>query len=129
MCRTAIALISNALVEVTNAELLLKIKGVIALFIQTMSVGLSIVFFAVKESGLMSIQTWGYTVDSLDTFLLTLFDKYAELLKKRFSDDFQEASHYGSPPRFCLLIVLARLFQPMIICQCQSINQTSMIRW
>ncbi|KAL8781688.1 MAG: hypothetical protein Q9194_000191 [Teloschistes cf. exilis] len=105
MCRTAIALISNALVEVTNAELLLKIKGVIALFIQTMSVGLSIVFFAVKESGLMSIQTWGYTVDSLDTFLLTLFDKYAELLKKRFSDDFQEASHYGSPPRFCLLIV------------------------
>ncbi|KAL8641606.1 MAG: hypothetical protein Q9228_001605 [Teloschistes exilis] len=92
MCRTAIALISNALVEVTNAELLLKIKGVIALFIQTMSVGLSIVFFAVKESGLMSIQTWGYTVDSLDTFLLTLFDKYAELLKKRFSDDFQEAN-------------------------------------
>ncbi|KAI4091498.1 MAG: hypothetical protein L6R37_007731 [Teloschistes peruensis] len=126
MCRTAIALISNALVEVTNAELLLKIKGVIALFIQTMSVGLSIVFFAVKESGLMSIQTWGYTVDSLDTFLLTLFDKYAELLKKRFSDDFQEASHYGSPPRFCLLIVLARLFQPMIICQCQSINQTKL---
>ncbi|KAI4254392.1 MAG: hypothetical protein LQ352_003124 [Teloschistes flavicans] len=38
MCRTAIALISNALVEVTNAELLLKIKGVIALFIQTMSI-------------------------------------------------------------------------------------------
>lgn len=26
----------------------------------------------------------------LDTFLLTLFDKYAELLKRRFSDDFQE---------------------------------------
>ena len=38
MCETAIALISNALHEVTNAELLLKIKGVIALFIQTMSV-------------------------------------------------------------------------------------------
>ncbi|KAL8632268.1 hypothetical protein Q9189_002058 [Teloschistes chrysophthalmus] len=80
MCRTAIALISNALIEVTNAELLLKIKGVIALFIQTMS-------------------AWGYTVHSLDMFLLTLFDKYAELLKKRFSDDFQEASHYGSSSR------------------------------
>lgn len=26
----------------------------------------------------------------LDNFLLTLFEKYAELLKKRFSEDFQE---------------------------------------
>ena len=26
----------------------------------------------------------------LDEFLLVLFDKYAELLKKRFSEDFQE---------------------------------------
>lgn len=38
MCQTAIALISNALHEVENAEVLLKIKGVIALFIQTMDV-------------------------------------------------------------------------------------------
>ncbi|KAI4168914.1 MAG: hypothetical protein LQ343_006036 [Gyalolechia ehrenbergii] len=71
MCQTAIALISNALYEVTNAELMLKIKGVIALFIQTMS-------------------AWHYSVKSFDAFLLTLFDKYAELLKRRFSDDFQE---------------------------------------
>lgn len=71
MCQTAIALISNALFEVTNAELMLKIKGVIALFIQTMS-------------------SWHYSVRPLDSFLLTLFDKYAELLKRRFSDDFQE---------------------------------------
>ncbi|KAL8898484.1 MAG: hypothetical protein Q9207_006678 [Kuettlingeria erythrocarpa] len=71
MCQRAITLISNALFEVTNAELLLKIKGVIALFIQTMS-------------------SWGYLVKYLDVFLLTLFDKYAELLKRRFSDDFQE---------------------------------------
>ncbi|KAL9014814.1 MAG: hypothetical protein Q9173_000547 [Seirophora scorigena] len=71
MCQTAITLISKALYEVANAELLLKIKGVLALFIQTMS-------------------SWGYSVGSLDAFLLTLFDKYAELLKRRFSDDFQE---------------------------------------
>lgn len=38
MCQTAITLISKALHEVTNAEDLLKIKGVIALFIQTMEV-------------------------------------------------------------------------------------------
>lgn len=38
MCQTTIMLISKALHEVTNAEVLLKIKGVIALFIQTMNV-------------------------------------------------------------------------------------------
>lgn len=38
MCQTAINLISKALDEVADAELLLKIKGVVALFIQTMEV-------------------------------------------------------------------------------------------
>jgi hypothetical protein len=38
MCHNAISLISKALGEVDNAELLLKIKGVVALFIQTMEV-------------------------------------------------------------------------------------------
>ncbi|KAL8710484.1 MAG: hypothetical protein Q9220_004916 [cf. Caloplaca sp. 1 TL-2023] len=47
----AIALISNALSEVTNAELLLKVKGVIALF------------------------SLGYSIKALDAFLLVLFNK------------------------------------------------------
>lgn len=38
MCHTSINLISKALNDVDNAEVLLKIKGVIALFIQTMDV-------------------------------------------------------------------------------------------
>ncbi|KAH8821589.1 exocyst complex subunit Sec15-like-domain-containing protein [Xylogone sp. PMI_703] len=71
MCSTAISLISKALDQIDNAEELLRIKGVIALFIQTMD-------------------GWGYSVAALDNFLLKLFEKYAELLKKRFSDDFQE---------------------------------------
>lgn len=71
MCQTAIMLIAKALHEVDNAEMLLRIKGAIALFIQTMD-------------------SWDYTVGALDTFLLRLFEKYAELLKRRFSDDFQE---------------------------------------
>lgn len=71
MCTSAIALTSRSLSNVTNAEVLLKIKSVFALFIQTM-------------------EGWGYSVTMLDNFLLTLFDKYAELLKRRFSEDFQE---------------------------------------
>jgi len=71
MCQAAITLVSKALHEVDNAEMLLRIKGVIALFIQTMD-------------------SWDYSVRALDAFLLNLFGKYAELLKKRFSDDFHE---------------------------------------
>ena len=71
MCTSAITLTSRSLGEISNAEVLLKIKSVYALFIQTM-------------------EGWGYSVAMLDNFLLTLFDKYAELLKRRFSEDFQE---------------------------------------
>ena len=71
MCQSAISLISSSLHKVENDEKLLKIKGVIALFIQTMD-------------------SWSYPVTSLDSLLLTLFDKYSGLLKTRFSDDFQE---------------------------------------
>ncbi|KAI1331318.1 exocyst complex subunit Sec15-like-domain-containing protein [Xylariaceae sp. FL0255] len=71
MCSTAISLTSKALVDIDNAEVLVQIKGAVALFIQTM-------------------KGWGYSVTRLDDFLVTLFDKYAELLKQRFSEDFQE---------------------------------------
>ncbi|RAH72738.1 Rab GTPase-binding exocyst subunit SEC15 [Aspergillus aculeatinus CBS 121060] len=71
MCQAAVSLIMKALREVDNAESLLKIKNLIALFMQTMN-------------------TWDFPVGVFDTFLLTLFEKYADLLKKRFSDDFQE---------------------------------------
>ncbi|CAI4211422.1 unnamed protein product [Parascedosporium putredinis] len=71
MCQAAVHLTSKALNDITDAEVLLKIKGFISLFIQTM-------------------EGWGYSVSMLDTFLLALFSKYAELLKRRFSEDFQE---------------------------------------
>lgn len=38
----------------------------------------------------MFSQSWNYSVSTLNNFQLTLFYKYAELLKRRFSDDFQE---------------------------------------
>lgn len=39
MCSAAINLTARALNDVSNAEVLLKIKGFIALFVQTMEVG------------------------------------------------------------------------------------------
>ncbi|PGH27932.1 hypothetical protein AJ80_00482 [Polytolypa hystricis UAMH7299] len=71
MCQNAVALITKALSAVDNAENILRIKNLIALFMQTMG-------------------AYDFSVTAFDRFLLTLFEKYAQLLKKRFSDDFQE---------------------------------------
>ncbi|QDS70544.1 hypothetical protein FKW77_010392 [Venturia effusa] len=71
MCQSAIALITKALPKVDNDEKLLKIKGRIALFIQTMD-------------------SWSYSVSLLNALVLIIFQQYAQLLKKRFSEDFQE---------------------------------------
>lgn len=41
MCSTAISLTSRALAHVDNAEVLVQIKGAVALFIQTMEVNIT----------------------------------------------------------------------------------------
>ncbi|KAK4169224.1 putative exocyst complex component sec15 [Cladorrhinum sp. PSN259] len=71
MCQTSIRVISKSLQEVNNVDLLVNIKEDIALFIQTM-------------------EGWGYSISMLNNFQLTLFYKYAELLRRRFGEDFQE---------------------------------------
>jgi exocyst complex component 6 len=71
LCQSAITLISNALPAVQNDEELLRVKGRIGLFIQTM-------------------ESWGYSVASMNGLLITLFEKYSQLLKQRFSEDFLE---------------------------------------
>ncbi|CZT21865.1 related to secretory pathway protein (exocyst complex protein Sec15) [Ramularia collo-cygni] len=97
MCQSAVALISSALHNVDNDDRLLKIKGVIALFIQTMD-------------------SWSYPISSLDTLLLTLFDKYSSLLKTRFSDDFQE-------------IVSTDDYMPMPINDADEYNKVISVSW
>ncbi|PNS15560.1 hypothetical protein CAC42_819 [Sphaceloma murrayae] len=71
MCQKSITLITTTLPTVDSDEKLLRIKSVVALFIQT-------------------VDNWGYPVASFDKLTVTLFEKYSDLLKKRFSDDFAE---------------------------------------
>ncbi|KAF2841718.1 exocyst complex subunit Sec15-like protein [Patellaria atrata CBS 101060] len=71
MCHSAVTLISGALHTVDSDEKLLQIKGRISLFMQTMS-------------------HWRYSTSSFDALMLSLFNKYAEVLKRRFSEDFLE---------------------------------------
>jgi hypothetical protein len=73
---------------------------------------------------------WGYPVSVLDNFLLRLFEKYAELLRRRFGDDFQEV-RMGSSTSGRVLIVV-RLCQQMITCRCplailMSMKRSSML--
>lgn len=71
LCQTAISLISQGLPLVDNAEHLLKIKNLISLFMETM-------------------HSWSFHTQAMNNFLLVIFDQYAELLKRRFSEDFLE---------------------------------------
>jgi exocyst complex component 6 len=71
LCQTAMSLIGKALPAVDNAEHLLKVKILIAVFIETMN-------------------SWSFYTGAMKNFLLVVFDRYAELLKRRFSDDFLE---------------------------------------
>lgn len=97
MCQSAIALISNALHSVDNDEKLLKIKGRISLFIQTMD-------------------SWNYSTSSVQSLVLAIFEKYAQILKNRFSEDFLEVS---STRGLTLYITdNARLSKLTTICQC-----------
>lgn len=97
MCQSAIALISNALPAIESDEKLLKIKGRIALFIQTMG-------------------SWNYNVSSLNSMVLSIFAKYAQLLKKRFSEDFQE-------------IVSTDDYMPMPINSLDEYNKVVNVSW
>ncbi|RPB06115.1 exocyst complex subunit Sec15-like protein [Choiromyces venosus 120613-1] len=71
MCKKAINIITPALDNITQADALLRIKNILALFIQTMD-------------------SWDYSVEALDSFLLVLFEKYSQRLKTEFSADFKE---------------------------------------
>ena len=71
LCQTAISLISQALPVVDNAEHLLKVKNVMSLFMETM-------------------KSWSLQTQAMNNFLLTVFEQYADLLKRRYSDDFLE---------------------------------------
>ena len=77
------------------------------------------------------VQGWGYSVSRLNEFLVDLFDRYAELLKRRFSEDFQEVSESKESEKATIAVQeinFYRLSLPMIICLWPSIPGRSMKR-
>ncbi|PWW79860.1 exocyst complex subunit Sec15-like protein [Tuber magnatum] len=97
MCKKAINIITPALDNITQADALLRIKNVLALFIQTMD-------------------SWGYSVEALDSFLLVLFEKYSQRLKTEFSADFKE-------------IVTSDDYMPMPINSLEELDNVVNVSW
>lgn len=65
----------------------------------------------------------------LDEFLVDLFDRYADLLKRRFSDDFQEVLSGNYCEENTIADSFTRSFRLMIICQWLSTQEKNMRRW
>ena len=79
---------SNAVQSVDDSDLMLKITGVISLFIQTMEVIRSRATFARQIAD--TVQSWQFNASALNRFLMSLFERYVSLLKKRNADDLLE---------------------------------------
>lgn len=117
LCTASMSLTSKALNDVTNAEVLLKVKGFIALFVQTMEVCyMPFLSMSCQLCIDLRLQGWGYNISTLDSFLLTLFEKYAELLKFRFSEDFQEVRRFCHWYCIRASLNIERLCPRMTIC-------------
>lgn len=97
MCQSAIAIITNALPNVDSDEKLLKIKSRMSLFIQTM-------------------ESWNYSTTSLQSLVLVIFEKYSQILRNRFSEDFQE-------------IVATDDYMPMPIHSLDEYNKVVNVSW
>ena len=96
MCHIAINVISTASQSVENDEKLLKIKNLVTLFMQTVEVGYSLDYATLSYTDESLMQSWEYNTDCFNALLLTLFDRYSELLQKRYSEDFQEVRTFRS---------------------------------
>ncbi|EEH02975.1 conserved hypothetical protein [Histoplasma capsulatum G186AR] len=85
------------------------------------------------------VETWGFPVSVFDNFLINLFEKYAELLKRRFSDDFQEVCHWVDMnfyPRekFSKLMTSAKIvstddYMPMPIQNIEEYDKVLNVSW
>lgn len=72
MCERVVDIVSIGLRDCKDTRVFVAIKGVVQTFIQT-------------------LEGYSFSVGKLNALLLTLFERYAQLLRDRFTVDFQEA--------------------------------------
>ena len=87
MCRRIVEVMGQGLKGCSEPEIFLESKTNVLLFVQTLEVSRSILSEAETDR-----QGYGYNVTELNGLLIALFERYSELLIRRFSTDFDQVS-------------------------------------
>lgn len=103
LCARVIDLITETVTRITEPRVLLSVKDSVTLFMQTIQVYLVLSLFSHYFH-----QRYDFSVNQLDRYVLTLFRSYSDILKRRFSDDFNQVpqdqtsmlTHVDNPGRY-----------------------------
>ena len=98
MCKRMVEVIGQGLKGSSEGEVFLGCKTEILLFVQTLEV--SRLCQEPYSRRLAKQQDYAYNVTELNTLLTTLFERYSDLLRRKFSTDFDQVScdKAGLPP-------------------------------
>lgn len=88
MCEKVVAIVGNGLKGCEDPEVFLGTKLKVLTFVQTLEVSTG--FPVARESCSDRWQGYEYGVDRLNALLLTLFERYSELLQRKFGADFEQ---------------------------------------
>lgn len=92
MCKRIVEVVGQGLKGCGQPEVFLDSKTKVLLFVQTLEVSCSAIFRWKAECH----KGYGYNITELNGLLITLFERYSELLLRKFSTDFDEVSHCNS---------------------------------
>ena len=88
LCARVIDLITETVTKISEPRVLLTLKDSVTLFMQTMQVRQFLSSFLPCFP-----QRYDFSVNQLDRYVLNLFRSYSDILKRRFSNDFNQVSH------------------------------------
>ncbi|GAA5865113.1 hypothetical protein JCM1840_005744 [Sporobolomyces johnsonii] len=97
MCERVVEIVDQGLKGEEDPEVFLGTKFKVLTFVQT-------------------LEGYGYSVNHLNTLLLTLFERYSQLLQRKFSGDFEQ-------------IVLDDDHQPMVVNDAEEFEKVVSVSW
>ncbi|GAA5858297.1 hypothetical protein JCM8547_004638 [Rhodosporidiobolus lusitaniae] len=97
MCERVVRIVDEGLAGCEDPEVFLGTKFKVLTFVQT-------------------LEGYGYSVNQLNTLLLTLFERYSQLLQRKFSGDFEQ-------------IVLDDDHQPMVVNDAEEFEKVVSVSW
>lgn len=100
MCERVVKIVDEGLAGCEEAEVFLGTKFKVLTFVQTLEVR-DDALAKVDATDWPAPQGYGYSVSHLNSLLLTLFERYSQLLQRTFSADFEKVRLTVSP-RLCV---------------------------